>query len=146
MANIDKNYLFLDWLSTIGHYDRKLKIRHAHKLRGMANLFSALLFPAAFPSAFTRTRFASLFPATPSTFFPSALVGFIHRRPGAAFRLFAADAPLLVTTFNLRRLSFLLRCVFLFASACHAYLQFKLLDFFKLLDIRTNFTRQLDLI
>src|SRR6266480_6672265 len=117
MANIDKNYLFLDWLSTIGHYDRKLKIRHAYKLRGMANLFSALLFPAAFPSAFTRTRFASLFPATPSPFFPSALVGFIHRRPAAAFPLFAADAPLLVTTFNLRRLSFLLRCVFLFASA-----------------------------
>ncbi len=100
--------------------------------------FSALLFPAALSSSFTRTRFASLFPATSSTFFPSAPVGFIHGCPRAAFRLFAADAPLLVTTFNLRRL-FCFDVYFFLLPRAMDYLQFKLLN------IGTNLERRLAL-
>src|SRR5205814_6591566 len=41
------------------------------------------------------------------------------RRPCSAFRFFAAYSAFLIASFNLRCLSFLLRCVFLLASSCH---------------------------
>ena len=77
------------------------------------------LSSTAFSSPLTRTRFTSLLPATSSTLFPAASVRFVHGRPCAAFRLFATDPTLFVTSFDLRCLSLLLGCVFLFASSCH---------------------------
>jgi NAD(P)-dependent dehydrogenase (short-subunit alcohol dehydrogenase family) len=77
------------------------------------------LFPAALSSAFARTRLASLFPATSSAFFTAALVRLIRGRPCSTFRFFAAYSAFLIAPFNLRCLSFLLRCVFLLASSCH---------------------------
>src|SRR2546430_17670429 len=77
------------------------------------------LSSAAFSSAFARTRLASLFPATSSAFFTTALVRLIHGRPCSAFRFFAAYSAFLIASLNLRCLSFLLRCVFFLASSCH---------------------------
>ncbi len=77
------------------------------------------LSSAAFSSTFARTRLASLFPATSSAFFTTALVRLIHGRPCSAFRFFAAYSAFLIASLNLRCLSFLLRCVFFLASSCH---------------------------
>src|SRR6266566_23158 len=98
------------------------------------------LSPAALSSAFARTRFTSFFPATSSTFLPATLVRFVHGRPCATLRLFAADATFFVAFFNLRCLPFLLRCVFLLASSCNGS------PHLKFLDITTNFVRGLDLL
>src|SRR5437667_6207666 len=59
------------------------------------------------------------FPRPPSAFFTATLVRLIHGRPCLAFRFFAAYSAFLIASFNLRCLSFLLRCVFLLASSCH---------------------------
>ena len=103
-------------------------------------LSSAAFSSAAFSSAFARTRLASLFPATSSAFFTTALVRLIHGRPCSAFRFFAADTTFLVTSLDLRCLPFLLRCVFLFASSCHE------LPPSQVSDITTHFVYGLDLL
>ena len=84
------------------------------------------LSPAALSSAFARTLFTGFFSATSSAFFAATLVRFVHGRPCAALRLFAAYATFSVAAFDLRCLPFLLRCVFLLASSCHGLPPFQL--------------------
>src|SRR5947207_7286089 len=85
---------------------------------------SAFLLPpgflAALLSPFARWRLAALLSAAGSTLL-SALVRFVHGRPGASGRFFFADAALFVTARNLLGLAFLFSRILFLASLCHCF-------------------------
>ena len=84
-----------------------------------SRVLTFFLFPAAFSSAFTRTRFAPLLAATAAAFFATAFVRFVNRCPCASRRFFFAHTALLVTARDLLRFALLLPRIFLFAPSCH---------------------------
>src|SRR5689334_8186207 len=86
-----------------------LEIREPQSLPGSSMTFA---LPAAFSSAFARTRFAALLASAAAAFFP-ATARFVHGRPCPALRFFLTGAALFVAFFNVMRFSLLLPGVFL---------------------------------
>ena len=104
-------------ISARHHRFRLLFSRHFRTSPGGSASF---LFPAAFSPTFAHWCFTYFFAAaTPAL---SAATGrLVHGRPGTCLSCSATSAAFLVTLRNMLSLSFLFRCVFLFASPCHEY-------------------------